>query len=86
MSLTFQQIILDAKKLVGRISDEENEADNLICEIQSICSQIDGMKQVNNFNHLFWKFNVMMLIFLYTYMIILKRRAHFTEFTDDIWK
>ncbi|XP_043479723.1 FGFR1 oncogene partner 2 homolog [Leptopilina heterotoma] len=45
MSLTFQQIILDAKKLVGRISDQESKADNLICEIQSVCTQIDGMKQ-----------------------------------------
>lgn len=47
MSLTFQQIILDAKKLVGRISDQESKADNLICEIQSVCTQIDGMKQVS---------------------------------------
>ncbi|XP_034937227.1 FGFR1 oncogene partner 2 homolog [Chelonus insularis] len=45
MSLTFQQIICDAKKLVGRISDHENTADNLITEIQSVCSQIDNMKQ-----------------------------------------
>lgn len=45
MSLTFQQIICDAKKLVGRISDHENTADNLISEIQSVCNQIDDMKQ-----------------------------------------
>ncbi|XP_015126309.1 FGFR1 oncogene partner 2 homolog [Diachasma alloeum] len=45
MSLTFQQIICDAKKLVGRISDHENTADNLITEIQSVCNQIDNMKQ-----------------------------------------
>lgn len=45
MSLTFQQIILDAKKLVIRISDHENTADNLISEIESVCSQIDNMKQ-----------------------------------------
>lgn len=48
MSLTFQQIILDAKKLVIRISDHENTADNLISEIESVCSQIANMKQVNN--------------------------------------
>lgn len=47
MSLTFQQIILDAKKLVIRISDHENTADNLISEVESVCSQIDNMKQVN---------------------------------------
>ena len=45
MSLTFQQIICDAKKLVGRISDHENTADNLISEIQSVCNQIDDMKE-----------------------------------------
>ncbi|XP_076668487.1 FGFR1 oncogene partner 2 homolog isoform X2 [Andrena cerasifolii] len=45
MSLTFQQIILDAKKLVIRISDHESTADNLIKEIESVCSQIDNMKQ-----------------------------------------
>uniref|UniRef100_A0A6V7ICQ8 FGFR1 oncogene partner 2 homolog n=1 Tax=Bracon brevicornis TaxID=1563983 RepID=A0A6V7ICQ8_9HYME len=45
MSLTFQQIIYDAKKLVGKISDHENTADNLITEIQSVCNQIDNMKQ-----------------------------------------
>lgn len=49
MSLTFQQIILDAKKLVIRISDHENTADNLISEIESVCGQIANMKQVNNF-------------------------------------
>ncbi|XP_076244992.1 FGFR1 oncogene partner 2 homolog [Calliopsis andreniformis] len=45
MALTFQQIILDAKKLVIKISDHENTADNLISEIESVCSQIDNMKQ-----------------------------------------
>lgn len=49
MSLTFQQIILDAKKLVIKISDHENTADNLISEIESVCSQIANMKQVNLF-------------------------------------
>lgn len=48
MSLTLQQIILDAKKLVIRISDHENIADNLISEIESVCGQIANMKQVNN--------------------------------------
>ncbi|XP_017883782.1 FGFR1 oncogene partner 2 homolog [Ceratina calcarata] len=45
MSLTFQQIILDAKKLVIRLSDHENTADNMISEIESVCSQIANMKQ-----------------------------------------
>ncbi|XP_015596987.1 FGFR1 oncogene partner 2 homolog [Cephus cinctus] len=45
MSLTFQQIILDAKKLVSRITDQENAADYLITEIQAVCSEIDNMNQ-----------------------------------------
>ncbi|XP_003706044.1 FGFR1 oncogene partner 2 homolog [Megachile rotundata] len=45
MSLTVQQIIVDAKKLVIRISDHENTADNLISEIESVTSQLDNMKQ-----------------------------------------
>lgn len=53
MSLTFQQIILDAKKLVIRISDHESTADNLIKEIESVCSQIDNMKQVKKIQFLF---------------------------------
>lgn len=46
MSLTVQQIILDAKKLVIRISDHENAANNLISDMESVHSQIDNMKQV----------------------------------------
>ncbi|XP_017763599.1 PREDICTED: FGFR1 oncogene partner 2 homolog isoform X2 [Eufriesea mexicana] len=45
MSLTFQQIILDAKKLVIKISEHEDIADNLISEIESVCIQIANMKQ-----------------------------------------
>ncbi|XP_076279475.1 FGFR1 oncogene partner 2 homolog isoform X2 [Lasioglossum baleicum] len=45
MSLTFQQIVLDAKKLVIKISDHENVADNLISEIESVFTQIINMKQ-----------------------------------------
>ncbi|XP_058789253.1 FGFR1 oncogene partner 2 homolog isoform X2 [Phymastichus coffea] len=45
MALTFQQIILDAGELVNEITTQENTADILICEIQSVCNQIDSMKQ-----------------------------------------
>ncbi|XP_031843987.1 FGFR1 oncogene partner 2 homolog [Nomia melanderi] len=45
MSLTFQQIILDAKKLVIKISDHENVADKLISEIESVFTQIINMKR-----------------------------------------
>lgn len=58
MSLTFQQIILDAKKLVIRISDHENTADTLISEVEAVCGQIDNMKQVN------------INIYIYTHVII----------------
>ena len=48
MAFTFQQIILDAGKLVNDISQQESTADMLICEIQSVCNQIEGMKQVSS--------------------------------------
>lgn len=54
MSLTFQQIILDAKKLVIRISDHENTADTLISEVEAVCGQIDNMKQVDIY--IFYKY------------------------------
>ncbi|XP_011501266.1 PREDICTED: FGFR1 oncogene partner 2 homolog [Ceratosolen solmsi marchali] len=45
MALTIEQIILDAGKLVNEISTQESTADGLICKIQSVCNQIDSMKQ-----------------------------------------
>ncbi|XP_076658389.1 FGFR1 oncogene partner 2 homolog [Halictus rubicundus] len=45
MSLTFQQIVLNANKLVIKISDHENVVDNLISEIESVFTQIINMKQ-----------------------------------------
>ncbi|KAJ8675833.1 hypothetical protein QAD02_011619 [Eretmocerus hayati] len=45
MALTIQQIILDAGKLVNELSAQENTADIIISEIQSVCNQIDSMKQ-----------------------------------------
>lgn len=46
MSLTVQEIILDAQKLVIRISDHENTADHLISEIEAAYNQINNMKEV----------------------------------------
>lgn len=46
MSLTIQQIILDAKRLAGRLKDRETEADTLLTETQSAYRQIHTMKQV----------------------------------------
>ncbi|XP_013134786.1 PREDICTED: FGFR1 oncogene partner 2 homolog [Papilio polytes] len=45
MSLTIQQIILDAKRLAGRLKERETEADALLTETQSAYRQIHTMKQ-----------------------------------------
>lgn len=47
MSLTIQQIILDAKRLAGRLKERETEADALLTETQTAYRQIHTMKQVN---------------------------------------
>lgn len=46
MSLTIQQIILDAKRLAGRLKERETEADALLTETQTTYRQIHTMKQV----------------------------------------
>lgn len=73
MSLTFQQIILDAKKLVIRISDHENTADTLISEVEAVCGQIDNMKQVNIVFVIYYEQQhikyTLLYIFLYLYII-----------------
>lgn len=46
MSLTFQQLISDAKKLAGRIKDRENVADALLIDTHAINKKIDALKQV----------------------------------------
>ncbi|XP_028038444.1 FGFR1 oncogene partner 2 homolog [Bombyx mandarina] len=45
MSLTIQQIILDAKRLAGRLKERETEADALLSETQATYRQIHTMKQ-----------------------------------------
>uniref|UniRef100_A0A2A4J923 FGFR1 oncogene partner 2 homolog n=1 Tax=Heliothis virescens TaxID=7102 RepID=A0A2A4J923_HELVI len=45
MSLTIQQIILDAKRLAGRLKERETEADALLTETQTAYRQIHTMKQ-----------------------------------------
>ncbi|XP_014214650.1 FGFR1 oncogene partner 2 homolog [Copidosoma floridanum] len=45
MALAFQQIILDAGKLVNDMTTQEKTADLLICEIQNVVGHIEGMKQ-----------------------------------------
>lgn len=48
MSLTIQQIILDAKRLAGRLKERETEADALLTETQTAYRQIHTMKQVGH--------------------------------------
>lgn len=45
MSLTIQQIILDAKRLASRLKEHDSAADNLISQAQSTFNQVDAMKQ-----------------------------------------
>jgi hypothetical protein len=46
MSLTVQQIVLDAKKLASKLKEHDTVADNLISQTQCVFKQIDAMKQV----------------------------------------
>lgn len=45
MSLTIQQIILDAKRLAGRLKERDTEADTLLTESQTAYRQIYTIKQ-----------------------------------------
>lgn len=45
MSLTVQQILSDAKRLVGRLREHDTTADNLICQAQALNKKVDAMKQ-----------------------------------------
>lgn len=48
MSLTIQQILLDAKKLSDRLKEHDTAADVLLSQTQSVYKQIDAMKHVCN--------------------------------------
>ncbi|XP_023716910.1 FGFR1 oncogene partner 2 homolog [Cryptotermes secundus] len=45
MSLTIQQILLDAKRLASRLKEHDSAADALLSQTQSVYKQIDAMKQ-----------------------------------------
>ncbi|XP_063232404.1 FGFR1 oncogene partner 2 homolog [Bacillus rossius redtenbacheri] len=45
MSLTIQQIILDAKRLAGRLKEQDATADSLLSQTQSVYREIDAMRQ-----------------------------------------
>lgn len=49
MSLTIQQIIVDAKRLTERLKERDNTADVLLNETHAINKKIDAMKQVQYF-------------------------------------
>lgn len=51
MSLTIQQIILDAKRLAGRLKERETEADALLTETQTAYRQIYTIKQVSRLGY-----------------------------------
>lgn len=53
MSLTFQQLLSDAKKLAGRLKERENVADILLNETHAINKKIDAMKQVHIYHNLY---------------------------------
>lgn len=48
MSITIQQILLDAKRLASRLKEHDSAADALLSQSQSVFKQIDAMKQVCN--------------------------------------
>ncbi|KAF4523073.1 hypothetical protein B566_EDAN003085 [Ephemera danica] len=45
MSITIQQILLDAKRLASRLKEHDTAADALLSQSQSVFKQIDAMKQ-----------------------------------------
>lgn len=46
MSLTIQQIIVDAKRLAGRLKERDSVTDVLLTQTHAIGKKIDAMKQV----------------------------------------
>lgn len=47
MSVTVQQILSDAKRLVTRLREHDNSADNLIAQTQTLNKNVESMKQYN---------------------------------------
>lgn len=45
MSVTFEQIILDAKRIANRLKDREALGDSLLLESESVNKQIESMRQ-----------------------------------------
>ena len=44
--LTFEQIILDAKRIANRLKDREALGDSLLLETDSVNKQMESMRQV----------------------------------------
>lgn len=61
MSVTIQNIILDAKRLAGRLKTREAAGDSLIKITQSLSKQIDIIKQVSIFAYIQYYFYIKIL-------------------------
>lgn len=48
MSLTVEQLLINAKVLANRLKDDESKADNLINQARSTHNHVEAMKQVSN--------------------------------------
>lgn len=46
MAITIDQIILDAKRIVNRLKDQEALGDSLLVETDSVNKQIESQKEV----------------------------------------
>lgn len=49
MSVTVQQLLNDAKRLVTRLRDHDNSADTLISQAQTLNNNVEIMKEVSIF-------------------------------------
>ena len=47
MTLTIEQVMADAKKLVDRLAEHDGAADALIAQSETLNKRIDAMKQVS---------------------------------------
>lgn len=61
MSLTIQQIVLDAKNLAVKLKEANSTADNLLSQGQNVHGQIDIMKQVISVK---WKMIILPISYL----------------------
>ena len=46
MTLTFQDVLNDAKKLSTKLKDHDTASDALVSQMQAVYQQVEAMKQV----------------------------------------